>query len=71
MKNPMGNLVFEIELKPGEKLALPPALIDSVGAGRWLVTIEPAGTASIRGHGAFLNGYAAEDESLYDDDPSA
>ena len=70
MKDQLKHVAVEIELQPGEKLTLPPAVIDSVGAGRWLVTIEPAGVAPTRGHGAFLNGYAAEDEGLYDDAPS-
>jgi hypothetical protein len=69
MKDQIQHLAVEIELQPGEKLALPAALIDSVGAGRWLVTIEPAGPPSVRDHGAFLKGYALEDEGLYDDDP--
>jgi hypothetical protein len=69
MKDQLRHLAFEIELQPGEKLTLPPALIEGVGAGRWVITIEPADSAApIRGHGAFLNGYAAEDEGLYDDD---
>ncbi|MSQ96907.1 MAG: hypothetical protein EXR98_20460 [Gemmataceae bacterium] len=68
MTDHLRHLAIEIELQPGEKLALPPAVIDSVGAGRWVVTIEPAGAAPIRGHGALLNGYVAEDEGLYDAD---
>jgi hypothetical protein len=66
MKDSLKHLAYEIELRPGEKLTLPQALVDSVGAGRWLVTIEPAYPMSVRGHGAFLNGYAAGDEGLYD-----
>lgn len=67
------NLTYEIELQPGEKLSLPPALIESVGPGRWVVTVQPAEkieTAHVRRHDAFLNGYAPEDEGLYDDNPS-
>ena len=70
MNKSLGHLAVEVELLPGEKLALPPALVESVGAGRWLITVEPAegiGVA-VRGHDAFLAGYAAEDEGLYDDD---
>jgi hypothetical protein len=61
------HLEIEVELKPGEKLTLPPALVDRVGAGRWLITVQPAEDAGtgVRGHGAFLAGYAAEDEGLY------
>ena len=37
--------------------------------GRFLgVFIPAAGRDAIRGHGAFLAGYAAEDEGLYDAD---
>jgi hypothetical protein len=68
MKDSLKHLAFEIELQPGERLTLPPALIDSVGPGRWIVTIEPASASPIRGHSAFLNGFAAEDEGLYDDE---
>jgi hypothetical protein len=63
------NLSYEIELQPGETLALPPELTTSVGA-RWLITIQPAPTPSsllTRNHSAFLNGYVPEDEGLYDD----
>ena len=55
----MKHLCYEIELKPGEKLILPPGLAESVGPGRWLITVEPADDANraIRNHAAFLNGY--------------
>ena len=70
MKDHVKHLAFEIELQPGEKLTLPPALVDSIGAGRWILTIEQAAdTVPVRGHEALLNGYAAEDEGLYDDYP--
>jgi hypothetical protein len=71
MKEQIKHLAYEIELEPGEKLALPTRLVESVGAGRWVVTVSPArqGDAPVRGHGAFLNGYAPEDEGLYDDYP--
>lgn len=65
------HLTYEIELQPGEKLSLPPALVDNVGAGRWLLTVQPLGRtapASPRRHDAFLSSYAPEDEGLYDDD---
>jgi hypothetical protein len=65
------NLSYEIELQIGEKLSLPDSLLDSIGVGRWVVTIQPVAstseTQSIRNHQAFLNGYAHEDEGLYDD----
>ncbi len=71
MKDNLKNLAFEIELQLGERLTLPPALLDCVGPGRWIITIEAVtGAAPIRGHDAFLNGYCAEDEGLYDDHPA-
>lgn len=71
MKEQVFQLAYEIELQPGEKLTLPPALVESVGAGRWLITVQPAGESGgpIRGHGALLSSYAPEDEGLYDDYP--
>jgi hypothetical protein len=68
------NLSYEVELQTGEKLSLPDSLLDSIGAGRWVVTIQPVVSTSeapfIRNHQAFLNGYAPEDEGLYDDYPT-
>lgn len=68
MNHAVRHLEVEVEVQPGEKLSLPPELVDSVGAGRWLITVEPAESAAVRSHAAFLAGYAAEDEGLYDDD---
>jgi hypothetical protein len=71
MKSKPTDLTYEIELRPGEKLVLPESLVDSVGPGRWVVNVTPLGPArssgSIRDHRAFLNGFAVEDEELYDD----
>jgi hypothetical protein len=65
------QLTCEVELQPGEKFHLPPALIDRVGPGHWLITITqlpPIATPEpVRGHMALLNSYVAEDEGLYDD----
>ena len=70
MKDHLKHLAVEIELQPGEKLTLPQALDRERRRGRWILTIEPAnGALPLRGHGAFLNGYTAEDEGLYDDYP--
>ena len=65
------SLSFEIDVHPGEKLTLPTSLVESVGAGRWIVTFEPVDIARtpVRNHSAFLSGYAPEDEGLYDDNP--
>ena len=68
------QLTCEVELQPGEKFRLPPALADRVGPGHWLVTITPLPATetegTVRDHSAFLNSYVAEDEGLYDDYPA-
>lgn len=63
MKDKPIQLSYEVEVKQGEKLCLPESLVASIGPGRWLISVEPAGT---RDHSAFLNSYAPEDEGLYD-----
>jgi len=71
MRSGLVNLTYEIELQPGEKLSLPESIVRNVGAGRWVIIIQPATSAFrpgiIRNHSAFLNSYAPEDEGLYDD----
>jgi hypothetical protein len=69
MKSRLVNLTFEVELQSGEKFVLPEEL-EHIGEGRWIITVQPAfaTTPLIRNHNAFLNGYAPEDEGLYDDD---
>jgi hypothetical protein len=67
MKDQLVQMTYEIELRPGEKLTLPQSLQESVGPGRWLLTVRPIN--NIRDHTAFLNGYDPADEGLYDDDP--
>ena len=73
MSTSANQLTCEIELQPGEEFRLPPALLDRVGPGHWLVTITPLAPAAtrepIRDHTALLNSYVAEDEGLYDDYP--
>jgi len=68
MRNSLVNLTYEIELEPGERLTSPESVIAHIGAGRWLITIQPL-PAPIRRHSAFLNSYVPEDEGLYDDYP--
>ena len=73
MQSNLVNLTYEVDLAPGEKLNLPPELVKTIGAGRWLVTIRPAireTLSAVRNHSAFLNSYTPEDEGLYDDDAS-
>jgi len=53
MKDALKRLAYQIELQSGEKLALPAALLDAVGPGRWVITVEPAEYGSaIRSHDA-------------------
>jgi hypothetical protein len=68
MKTQVVNITYEIELKPGEKLTLPESLTESIGAGNWIITIQPKPNSPIatRSHDAFLKGYTPEDEGLYD-----
>ncbi len=69
MKNNLGIVSCQIELRAGERLVLPDEIQKQVGPGSWIVTIRPADspqTGPTRDHRAFLNGYAPEDEGLYD-----
>jgi len=59
-------VTYKTELQPGEQLRLPDALLASVGPGRWRLTLQPVRRMPVRNHAAFLNGYAPEDEGLYD-----
>jgi hypothetical protein len=69
MRTQLVQLTYEVDLQPGEQLALPQELIANVGAGRWLVTVQPSSSdpSPVHNHNAFLNSYALEDEGLYDD----
>lgn len=69
MKIEPRHLAYVIELQPGEKLTLPASLIEGVGPGRWVLTVQPADSAGmpVRGHEAFLKSYSEQDEGLYDD----
>lgn len=74
MKSNLLSVTYEVELQPGEKLVLPEELVESIGGGRWKITIQPIDAPLsgqlVRDHTAFLNSYAPEDEGLYDDYPS-
>lgn len=74
MRADVVSLTYDIELGPGEKLSLPQGVIESIGPGRWRVTIQPVSSEQeplpIRDHSAFLNSYAPDDEGLYDDYPT-
>lgn len=75
MNTEVVSLSCEVELLSGETLTLPDEITNRIGVGRWLISIAPAPlgkgispqTESVRQHDAFLNGYAPEDEGLYDD----
>ncbi len=69
MESNLSQITYDIELQPGEPFSLPVDVSKIVGPGHWQVTIKPA-QEEIRVHSAFLNGYAPEDEGLYDDYPS-
>ena len=45
------EITYEIELNPGERLTPPDALVNSVGPGRWLVTVQSLPpTSAVRDH---------------------
>jgi hypothetical protein len=71
MKSKLLNLTYEVELQTGERLTLPDSLVENIGGGGWLITIQPLTaentTQVTLSHDAFLKGYAPEDEGLYDD----
>lgn len=69
MKGRILNLTYEVEVSAGEAFTLPDGVAESIPPGRWRITIRPASERATRGHGAFLNAYAAGDEGLYDDLP--
>ncbi|PSF36044.1 hypothetical protein C7H19_14985 [Aphanothece hegewaldii CCALA 016] len=60
-----------IQLNENESFTLPESVLNLVGSGDWLVTIEQiesdTNSSSIRDHQAFLNGYDPMDEGLYND----
>ncbi len=67
MNDQLEPLACTVELKVGEKLSLPAALVERVGPGRWMLTVSRCPEPATRRHDAFLNGFADEDEGLYDD----
>lgn len=69
MKARMARIMCKVELQPGEKLSLPEALIESIGAGSWTIIVQSADDTdeAIRNHSAFLGSYSPADEGLYDD----
>jgi hypothetical protein len=70
MKDELVRLTCDIELQPGEQLRLPESLLAQIGPGRWRLTVQALQQPPVRHHAAFLNGYAPEDEGLYDDYPA-
>ncbi len=69
MKSQLLKLAFEIELQDGEKFTIPSSIIEGIGKGKWLITIQPKSETETddRAHDAFLKSYSSEDEGLYDD----
>jgi hypothetical protein len=70
MKNQLIQMTFEVDLETGERLELPKNLTENLGAGKWLVTIQPKDFQPVKNHAGFLNSYAEEDEGLYGGYPS-
>ncbi len=50
-----------------KQLNLPSSIVQGIGKGKWVITIQPKTLVSDRLHSSFLNSYAPEDEGLYDD----
>ena len=67
MKNQLLKLAFEVEIEEGEQLNLPSSIVQRIGKGKWVITIQPKTLVSDHLHSSFLNSYVPEDEGLYDD----
>jgi hypothetical protein len=67
MKSQLLQLAFEIELQDGEKLTIPSYIMEGIGKGKWIITIQPKSETGDRAHDAFLKSYSPEDEGLYDE----
>ena len=67
MKSQLLQLAFEIEIQDGEKLTIPSSIIEGIGKGKWLITIQPKSETGDHAHDAFLKSYSSEDEGLYDE----
>ncbi len=71
MQSKFTEIIYDIELQPGEALSLPSDVARILGPGHWQVAIRPVDPSEpIRDHTAFLKSYASEDEGLYDDYPA-
>ena len=66
MKSQLLQLAFEIELQDGEKFTIPSSIIEGIGKGKWLITIQPKSETKTgdRAHDVFLKSYSSEDEGL-------
>ena len=69
MKSQLLQLAFEIELQDGEKFTIPSAIIEGIGKGKWLITIQPKSETETgdRAHDAFLKSYSSVEEGLSDE----
>lgn len=74
MKSQPIKLTYRIQINEDESFTLPKSLLNIIGAGDWLVTIEKinpdTNSNPIQEHQAFLNGYDPMDEELYDNYPA-
>jgi hypothetical protein len=41
MKNQLLKLAFEVEIEEGEQLTLPSSIVQGIGKGKWVITIQP------------------------------
>jgi hypothetical protein len=65
---------MKLNYKEGEAFSLPEEAARHIPPGKWWISIRPAPNNNngkpVRGHSAFLNSYADEDEGIYDDYPT-
>jgi hypothetical protein len=65
------KFTYQIHIEENTTFTVPESIINSIGAGDWLITFEridsDRNSHLIRDHQAFLNGYDSMDEGLYDD----
>ncbi len=50
MKNQLLKLAFEVEIEEGEQLNLPSSIVQGIGKGKWVITIQPKTLVSDRLH---------------------
>ncbi|MFN9672965.1 MAG: hypothetical protein ACK552_10455 [Microcystis sp.] len=55
MKNQLLKLAFEVEIEEGEQLNLPSSIVQGIGKGKWVITIQPKTLVSDHLHSSFWN----------------